>query len=89
MFRNVFYAEVLNGELQTSKMVTVRFTEFEACVATVTSKVKEALGQLESVILTDSHGNEILDSEGTRGEYDRDRVHTPKNSPLIKVHTQL
>lgn len=69
MFRNVFFADVLNGKLQTSKMVTVRFTELEACVATVTSKVKEALGEQESIILTDSQGNQIIDSEGTRGKY--------------------
>lgn len=60
-------ADVLNGKLETSKMVTVRFSEFEACVPTIISKVKEALGQEESVILTDSQGNEIMDSEGTRG----------------------
>ncbi|XP_047187553.1 uncharacterized protein LOC118312733 [Scophthalmus maximus] len=65
--RNVLIAEVLNGKLETSKMVTVRFSEFEACVATITSKVKEALGQQESMILTDSQGNEIIDSDGTRG----------------------
>ncbi|XP_032363719.1 uncharacterized protein LOC116677139 [Etheostoma spectabile] len=65
--RNVLIAEVLNGKLDTTKMVTVRFSEFEACVATITSKVKEALGQQESFILTDSQGNEIIDSDGTRG----------------------
>ncbi|XP_029980191.1 uncharacterized protein LOC115412033 [Sphaeramia orbicularis] len=65
--RNVFIAEVLNGKLETSKMVTVRFTDFEACVETITSKVKEALGQQETIILTDSQGNEIVDSDGTGG----------------------
>lgn len=50
-------------------MVTVRFSEFEACVATITSKVKEALGQQESFILTDSQGNEMIDSDGTRGMF--------------------
>uniref|UniRef100_A0AAV2L932 Uncharacterized protein n=1 Tax=Knipowitschia caucasica TaxID=637954 RepID=A0AAV2L932_KNICA len=48
-------------------MVTVRFSEFEACVSTILSKVKEALGQQESITLTDSQGNKIIDSEGTRG----------------------
>ncbi|KAL0993708.1 hypothetical protein UPYG_G00112170 [Umbra pygmaea] len=66
--RNVFIAEVLNGKLETTKMVTVRFSEFEACVATITSKVKEALGQQESFTLTDSQGNEIIDSDGSRVE---------------------
>ncbi|XP_023658943.1 uncharacterized protein [Paramormyrops kingsleyae] len=65
--RNVFIADVLNGKLETSKMVTVRLSEFEACVPSIVSKVKEALGQEESIILTDSQGNEIMDSEGTRG----------------------
>ncbi|KAJ8006701.1 hypothetical protein DPEC_G00109950 [Dallia pectoralis] len=64
--RNVFIAEVMNGKLESTKMVTVRFSGFEACVALITSKVKEALGQQESFILTDSHGNEIIDSDGTR-----------------------
>ncbi|KAM8846644.1 uncharacterized protein ACB058_012916 [Synchiropus picturatus] len=67
LFRNVFFADVINGKLESSKMVTVRFTEFEACVATITDKVKEALGEQEPVILTDSQGNKIIDSEGTRG----------------------
>lgn len=49
-------------------MVSVRFTEFEACVTTIVNKVKEALGQQGPFTLTDSHGNEILDSEGTRGK---------------------
>ena len=50
-------------------MVTVRFSEFEACVQTINMKVTEALGQQETFILTDSHGNEIVDSEGTRGMF--------------------
>lgn len=51
-------------------MVTVRFSEFEACVQTITTKVTEALGQQESILLTDSQGNEILDSDGTRGMFE-------------------
>lgn len=51
-------------------MVTIRFIEFEACVATIASKVKEALGEQEHLILTDSQGNQIIDSEGTRGKCD-------------------
>ncbi|KAJ7995669.1 hypothetical protein DPEC_G00246980 [Dallia pectoralis] len=69
--RNVFIAEFLNGKLETTKTVTVRFSEFEACVALITSKVKEALGQWESFILTDSQGNAIIDSDGTRGPVDK------------------
>lgn len=47
-------------------MVTVCMSVFEACVATVTHKVKEASGEHESVILTDSQGNKI----GTRDVFD-------------------
>ncbi|CAL9699811.1 unnamed protein product [Knipowitschia caucasica] len=57
----------MSGKLETSKMVTVCFSEFEACVSTILSKVKEALGQQESITLTDSQGMKIIDSEGTRG----------------------
>ncbi|XP_016397389.1 guanylate-binding protein 1-like [Sinocyclocheilus rhinocerous] len=46
---------------------SVRFSEFEASVPGIVSKVKEALGQDDSLILTDGQGKEILDSEGTRG----------------------
>lgn len=45
-------------------MVTVRSSEFEVCVA------KESLGQPVSIVLTDSQGNEIIHSEGTRGIFD-------------------
>lgn len=58
IFWNVVFPEVMNGRLETSKMFTLSFSEFEACVATIITKVKEA----------DSQGNEIIDSEGTRGE---------------------
>ncbi|XP_055015741.1 uncharacterized protein LOC129411368 [Boleophthalmus pectinirostris] len=65
--RNILMAEVVNGKLETNKIVTVRFAEFEACVQTISTKVTEALGLQEAVILTDTLGNEIIDSEGTRG----------------------
>ncbi|XP_028460042.1 uncharacterized protein LOC114572532 [Perca flavescens] len=65
--RNVFIGEILEGKLETSKMVTARFGEFEACVPSILAKVREALGEQEPMILTDSQGNEILDTEGTRG----------------------
>lgn len=73
IFRNVFITEVLNGKLETSKIVTVCFSDFEACVKTITSEVKERerklLGQQETIILADSQGNEIVDSDGTRGMF--------------------
>lgn len=45
----------------------MRFSEFESSVSGIVSKVKEALGQEDSLILTDGQGKEIMDSEGTRG----------------------
>ncbi|KAL7394693.1 hypothetical protein ABVT39_002193 [Epinephelus coioides] len=66
--RNVFIAGVVNGKLETNKMVTVRFSVFEACVQLIINKVTEALGQQESIILTDSLGNKIVDSDRTRGK---------------------
>lgn len=54
-------------------MVTVcqYMSVFEACVATVTHKLKEAHGEHESVIFNDSQGNKIDDSEGTKDMFDR------------------
>lgn len=40
-------------------------------MATVTHEVKEARGERESVILTDSQGNKINGSGGTRDMFDR------------------
>lgn len=89
IFRNVFSAEVVNGKLETRKMVTVRFSEFEACVQTINIKVAEALGQQETFILTDSQGNEIVDSEGTRGMFKMIAVKIPFSTitlgALLKV----
>ncbi len=66
MFRNILI-EVVDGKPETRKTVTVRFTEFEFSMGSIRAKVVEALGQDEPVVLIDSHGNEIIDSEGTRG----------------------
>ncbi|XP_041843898.1 uncharacterized protein LOC121641678 [Melanotaenia boesemani] len=65
--RNIFIGEVVLGRLESSKTVSVRFSELEACVGTIMAKVKDAIGQDVTIILTDSLGNEIVDSEGTRG----------------------
>lgn len=42
-------------------MVVVRFTEQEASVPSMIAKVNEALGNNETLILTDHNGAEILD----------------------------
>ncbi|XP_049912421.1 RING finger protein 141-like [Epinephelus moara] len=65
--RTIFIADLVHGRLETSKTLTVRFSEFEASVMGITSKVNDALEQEDSAILTDGQGNQILDTEGTRG----------------------
>ncbi|KAF1394354.1 hypothetical protein PFLUV_G00025680 [Perca fluviatilis] len=67
MQRNVLIADVVDGRPQTSRAVTVNFSDFEASVPAITAKVVEALGQEETVVLIDNHGNQIVDCEGTRG----------------------
>lgn len=54
--------------LETSKTLTVRFSEFEASVMGITNKVNDALEHEDSFILTDGQGKRILDTEGTRGK---------------------
>ncbi|XP_032365447.1 uncharacterized protein LOC116680977 [Etheostoma spectabile] len=65
--RTIFIAELVDGKLETSTTLTVRFSEFEASVMCIQNKVNDALEQEDSRILTDGQGNKILDSEGTRG----------------------
>ncbi|XP_077393895.1 uncharacterized protein LOC144031048 isoform X2 [Festucalex cinctus] len=64
--RSIHVAEVVHGELTTSRTVTIRFSQAEATVEGITAKVGEALETECGIILTDSQGNEILDSEATR-----------------------
>ncbi|CAL8323987.1 unnamed protein product [Merluccius merluccius] len=46
------------------------FSEAEASVEGITGKVREALASDEDeIILTDSQGNTILDSDGTRSKF--------------------
>lgn len=45
----------------------VRFSEAEASLQGIAAKVKEAIGSPENLILTDSQGNAIVESEGTTG----------------------
>lgn len=65
IFRNIF-TELVDGKLETSKTLTVRFSEFEASVMGIISKVTDALEQEDLLIVTDGQGNKILDLEGTR-----------------------
>ncbi|XP_038162656.1 uncharacterized protein LOC119797584 [Cyprinodon tularosa] len=65
--RTIFVADLVEGMLETSKTLTVRFSEFEASVMGITNKVNDALEHEDSFILTDGQGKRILDTEGTRG----------------------
>lgn len=67
--RSIYIADLVNGKLRPSRMVVVRFMECEATVHGIIGKVQDALGSYDPVILTDAQGNEILDSEGTKGAY--------------------
>uniref|UniRef100_A0A1A8LH55 RING-type domain-containing protein n=1 Tax=Nothobranchius pienaari TaxID=704102 RepID=A0A1A8LH55_9TELE len=64
--RSVHIAEIVNDKLTAARTVVIRFLESDATVERMTVKVKEALGCVEEITLTDSQGNEIVDSEGTR-----------------------
>ncbi|XP_057208894.1 uncharacterized protein LOC130565819 [Triplophysa rosa] len=65
--RSIYIADSVHGKLRPSRMVVVRFLECEATVHGIIGKVQDALGSYDPVILTDAQGNEILDSEGTKG----------------------
>ncbi|XP_034031122.1 uncharacterized protein LOC117514662 [Thalassophryne amazonica] len=65
--RSIYIADLADGKLETSQTLTVRFSEFEATVDGILSKVKEAFQTEDTIVLTDGQGNKIVDSEGTRG----------------------
>ncbi|KAK7922225.1 hypothetical protein WMY93_009127 [Mugilogobius chulae] len=65
--RNIYIADFVEGKLETSRTLTVRFSEFEATVAGILNKVSDALDSADLMVLTDGQGNKIMDSEGTRG----------------------
>ncbi|CAM4574016.1 unnamed protein product [Leuciscus chuanchicus] len=63
--KSIHSSEIQDGRLVSSRVVVVRFTESEANVPSILEKVKLALGNDESYVLTNTQGNEILHSEGT------------------------
>jgi hypothetical protein len=65
--RSVYLAEVVGGKLNPSRMVMVRFAECEASLPGIATKVQDAIGSHEPLILTDAQGNAIVESEGTTG----------------------
>ncbi|KAK2907399.1 hypothetical protein Q8A67_006384 [Cirrhinus molitorella] len=64
---NVFLADLVGGKWTPQKTVAIRFNEHEASVPGILAKVQDAVGGEEVLILTDGQGNEILDTEGTKG----------------------
>ena len=67
--RSIHVADIVNDKLSTSRTVVIRFLEADATVERITAKVKDALGCDEPITLTDSQGNEIVDSDGTRSKF--------------------
>ncbi|CAL9683102.1 unnamed protein product [Knipowitschia caucasica] len=65
--RSMYLAEVSDNRLNPTRMVVIRFVEAEANIEGITVKMQEAIGDHQPLSLTDSQGNLILDSEGTRG----------------------
>ncbi|CAM4652694.1 unnamed protein product [Leuciscus chuanchicus] len=67
--RSIHISEPRNGKLFTTKVVVVRFLESEATLPSILEKVKLAMGNDEMYVLTDSHGNQVMESEGTTGSF--------------------
>ncbi|KAL3047926.1 hypothetical protein OYC64_021980 [Pagothenia borchgrevinki] len=57
----------MDGKIVSTRVVMIRFVESEASVPLITGKVNVAMGDSEEYILTDTVGNEIVESEGTTG----------------------
>lgn len=85
IFRTVFIADLVDGRLETTKSLTVRFSEFEASVMGITSKINDALDQEDSIVLTDGQGNQILDTEGTRGKLIFKKINIYTSMVLTKL----
>jgi len=71
-FSAINIAEVLDGKPVPKSVVVVRFTEAEASVTGIVQKLQADLRTTESPVLLDSNWNEIMDSEGTRGNNSHD-----------------
>lgn len=67
-YRSIHISEIEDGRLVSTRVVVVRFIESEANVANILEKVKVAMGNEDHYVLTDTHGSEILHSEGTTGK---------------------
>ena len=67
-YRSVHVSDIVDGKIVSTKVVVVRFVEAEATVPVMLENVKFAMANDEEYILTDSVGNEIMESEGTSGQ---------------------
>ncbi|KAA0706675.1 hypothetical protein E1301_Tti013999 [Triplophysa tibetana] len=67
--RTIFLGQLQGEKIVQEKALVIPFEESEASLPTMTFKVKEALamGADENIILTDSQGNQLLDTLGTKG----------------------
>lgn len=65
----MYLAEVVGGRLSPSRMVVVRFLEYEATLQGINGKIQDAIGNHDPVVLTDAQGNTVLESEGTTVGY--------------------
>lgn len=67
--RTIFLGQLEGDKIVQDKALVIPFEESEASLPTMTFKVKEALamGADENIILTDSQGNLLLDTPGTKG----------------------
>ncbi|KAF4114163.1 hypothetical protein G5714_004386 [Onychostoma macrolepis] len=67
--RTIFLGQLEGDRIIQDKALVIPFEESEASLPTMTTKVKEALamGADENIILTDSQGNLLLDTPGTKG----------------------
>ncbi|XDV26236.1 hypothetical protein PO909_029998 [Leuciscus waleckii] len=65
--RSIHISEPRDGKLFFTKVVVVRFLESEATLPSILDKVKLAMGNNEIYVLTDAHGSQVLESEGTTG----------------------
>ncbi|XP_033974344.1 uncharacterized protein LOC117472986 [Trematomus bernacchii] len=65
--RSIHVSDIMDGKIVSTRVVMIRFVESEASVPLITGKVNVAMGDSEEYILTDTVGNEIVESEGTTG----------------------
>ena len=68
-------SDIMDGKIVSTRVVMIRFVESEASVPLITGKVNVAMGDSEEYILTDTVGNEIVESEGTTGKYNYSIFH--------------